>query len=403
MLTNVELKALKPREKPYKKSDSGGLHVLVKSTGSKLWHLAYRFQGKQKTMAFGAYPDISLAEARDLANQARRAIREGRDPGQEKKTKKRLQRVAAGHTFALVADEWFEKEKHGWAPSYASRLRSRLDDDLLPELGTRPISAIEPIEVLDAIRKIENRDAVVMAQRVMQMASAIFRYGVATSRCKADPTRDLRGALRPAKPAKSRSALKAQQLGDFLRKLREYGGERMTAIALELTILTLLRTSEIRFAQWGEFEGLDGPDPIWRIPGNRMKVKIGRPHLVPLAPRTVVLLKELKSLGAKSEWLFPAPTKSKVFSENTMLFALYRMGYHGSATVHGFRKTASTILNEHQFNRDWIELQLAHVEGGVRRIYNEAEWLPGRRQMLCWWADYLDNARNSNVVSMIAA
>jgi integrase len=174
-------------------------------------------------------------------------------------------------------------------------------------------------------------------------------------------------------------------------------------IAMELTLLTLLRTSEVRFARWEEIEGLNGPAPLWRVPGQRMKIKMEQPHLVPVAPQTVTLLTELQEISGKSEWLFAAPTKSKVISENTMLFALYRMGYHGVATVHGFRKTASTILNEHQFNRDWIEMQLAHVEQGVRRIYNEAEWLPGRREMLAWWANYLDTARDGKAALTLVA
>lgn len=391
MVTNVELKALKPREKPYKEFVGGGLHLLVTPAGSKLWRLAYRFQGKQKTMAFGAYPEVSLAEAGDLASQARRALREGRDPGHEKKMKKRHERVAAGHTFELVADEWFEKQKSRWAPTYTSRLRSRLDDDLISVLGERPISKIEPIEVLDAIRKVENRNAVVMAQRVMQMASAIFCYGVATARCSRDPTADLKGALRPARPAKSRIALRADDLPAFLRQLQTHTADRKTLIALELVVLTFVRTQELRFASWSEFENLDGPEPLWRIPADRMKMR--RDHLVPLAPQAATLLKELRDITGTKEYLFAAPTRSKVISENTMIQALYDMGYYGRATVHGFRATASTILNEKQFNRDWIEMQLAHFEGSVRSTYNAAEWLPSRRQMMAWWASYLDAAR----------
>ena len=401
MLTYAELKALKPQDKPYKVFDGGGVHVLVTPSGSRLWRLAYRFLGKQKTMTFGAFPDVSIAEARDLANQAKRALREGRDPGHEKKMKKRRERIAAGHTFALVANEWFEKEKHGWVPTYANRLRSRLDDDLLPQFGHRPISEIEPIEVLDAIRKIENRGAVVMAQRVMQMASAVFCFAVATGRCSRDPTADLKGALRPAKPAKSRTALRASDLPAFLHKLHKHTAERKTLIALELVVLTFVRTQELRFARWVEFENLDGSEPLWRIPADRMKMR--RDHLVPLAPQAAKLLKELRGLTGETEYLFSAPTRSKVISENTMIQALYDMGYYGRATVHGFRATASTILNEKQFNRDWIEMQLAHFEGSVRSVYNAAEWLPGRRQMMAWWANYLDTARDGkSLISLVA-
>lgn len=304
---------------------------------------------------------------------------------------KRRQRVAAGHTFEAVANEWFDLRKEMWVKSYADRLRSRLDADLLPALGSRPIASIEPIEVLDVIRKVEKRDAVEMAKRIMQMASAIFRYAVATSRCPRDPTFDLRGALKPSTEVKSRSALAASELPDFLGRLTAYDGGDVTRLALELVILTFVRTGELRFATWAEFEGLNGDAPLWRIPPERMKMR--RSHLVPLAPQTVVVLKKLRTLYPRHDNLFPAPTRSKVISENTMLYALYRMGYHGRATVHGFRKTASTVLNEQGYNRDWIEMQLAHAEGSVRSIYNAAEWLPGRRQMMRWWADYLDRRR----------
>jgi integrase len=401
MLTDAQLRSLKPSDKPRKVKDMGGMYVLVTPQGARLWRLSYRFQGKQKTLAMGSYPEVHLIEARERLNQAKRTLREGRDPGHEKKIAKLRQRVAADHTFGVIAEEWFERQKGRWAESYSARLRSRLDDDLLPELGSRPIASIEPLEVLNAIRKIEQRDAIEMAKRIMQMASAIFRYGIATGRCQTDPTRDLRGALRPPKPVKSRRALKAQDLPEFLRKMRQHSADRRTMIAMELTLLTLVRTQEVRFARWEEFEGLEGPNPIWRIPAERMKML--RPHLVPLPPQAVTLINELKEISPKSDWLFSAQTKSQVISQNTMLFSLYRMGYHGRATIHGFRKTGSTILNEGEWNPDWVELQLAHNEGGVRSIYNEAEWLSGRRTMMRCWADYLDEARMNNVVAMKGA
>ena len=390
-LTDAKLRTLKPATKPYKVSDSEGLHVLVTTTGSVLWRFAYRFEGKQKLLALGSYPFVLLAEARAARQEAKRLLKDGKDPSHERKIEKRRQRVAAGHTFQAVADEWFDLRKDMWAKSYADRLRSRLDADLLPTLGPRPIASIEPIEVLDFVRKVEKRDAVEMAKRIMQMASAIFRYGVATSRCPRDPTFDLRGALKPAREIKSRSALAASELPDFLQRLSAYDGDDLTKLALELVLLTFVRTGELRFASWAEFEGLDGDEPLWRIPPERMKMR--RPHLVPLSLQAVLVLAKLRKLNPRHDQVFPAPTRSKVISENTMLYALYRMGYHGRATVHGFRKTASTVLNEQHYNRDWIEMQLAHAEGSVRSIYNAAEWLPGRREMMQWWADYLDRRR----------
>lgn len=387
-LSDARLRSLKPADKPYKVADAAGLHVIVSPSGSRLWRFSYRFRGKQKTIALGAYPVVTLAEARAAHIAAQRLLVRGVDPIDARNIEERRQRIAAGHTFQAVADEWFEARRRRWVESYSSRLRSRLDADLLPHLGQRPIAEIEPIEVLDVIRRVEGRDAIEMAKRVMQMASAIFRYGVATSRCPRDPTADLRGALQAPGPVKHRTALGASELPEFMMRLRTYQGDAVTRLALELIVLTFVRTSEVRFAAWSEFEGLGGPEPLWRIPAERMKMR--RPHLVPLAPRTVEVLREIKRHSGRSALLFPSHSRTGVMSENTMIFGLYRLGYHGRATVHGFRSTASTILNEHQFNRDWIEMQLAHVEGSVRAIYNAAEWLPGRRDMMLWWADYLE-------------
>lgn len=291
-------------------------------------------------------------------------------------------------TFELVANEWFEINQDRWVETYRCRLRSRLDEDLLSALGGAFIDEIEPLTVLATMRAIEQRGAVESAKRILNMASSIFRYGVATGRCLRDPTADIKGALRPPLPPKRRTALPANEVPSFMRALSNYDGDELTKCGLRLLILTFVRTGELRFAKWSEFENLDGTDPLWRIPAERMKLR--RPHLVPLSRQAVSTLQLLRKLTGKKTVLFPAPTKLGVISENTLLFALYRMGYHNRATVHGFRATASTVLNEAQFNRDWIELQLAHCDGSIRGAYNFAEWLPGRRTMLAWWADFLD-------------
>jgi integrase len=290
--------------------------------------------------------------------------------------------------FEAVANEWFDVNCERWVDTYRTRLRSRLDDDLIAEMGAWYILEIEPLDVLSTIRKIEKRGAIESAKRILNMASSVFRYGVATGRCLRDPTSDIRGALRPPLAAKRRTALPAAELPEFMKKLSRYTGDPITRLGVRILILTFVRTGELRFAKWSEFEHLDGPGALWRIPAERMKLR--RPHLVPLAPQAVSVLLELRKLTGKCAYLLPAPTKLGVISENTMLFALYRLGYHTRATVHGFRATASTVLNEAQFNRDWIELQLAHTDGSIRGVYNFAEWLPGRREMLTWWADFLD-------------
>jgi integrase len=350
--------------------------------------MAYRYNGKQKTLTLGKYPYVSLLDARRARDTAKRLLLDGTDPAEDRKARRRQHVTAAGNTFEVLANEWFDVRRSGWVESYSSRLRSRMDDDLLPKLGKRPIAEIKPIEVLEAIRKVERRGAIEMAKRIMQMASAIFCYAVATDRCESDPTASLKGALMPAKPAKHRAAMPAQELSTFMRKLDAYDGDAITQLAMKLIVLTFVRTAELRFARWSEFENLEGRAPLWRISAERMKMR--RVHLVPLAPQAVAVLRALRNLTGKRAYLFPAPTNAEVISENTLIFALYRMGYHGRATIHGFRSTASTILNENHFNRDWIEMQLAHFDGSVRGIYNAAEWLQDRRDMMKWWATYLD-------------
>lgn len=301
-------------------------------------------------------------------------------------------RVAVkGATFEDVGREWFENNVGTWAPSYRGRLKNRLESYLLEHVGGRAISGISPPEVLDIIRKIEVRDARETARRILRIASAVFQYGIATGRCTQDPTVALKGALRPPKAVRHRAALTAKDLPKFLKALALYQGE-LTKYAMEIVLLTFVRTSELRFARWQEFEGLEGSDPIWRIPAERMKMR--RAHLVPLSRQAVAILGQIRDLRLGSAYLFPANTKLGVISENTLLFALYRMGYRRRATVHGFRSLASTILNEAQFNRDWIEMQLAHADNSVRGVYNAAEWLSGRLQMLQWWADFLDTKRS---------
>jgi integrase len=292
--------------------------------------------------------------------------------------------------FEDVAREWYQNHAATWAPAYAGRLKNRLEVGLLEHLGNRPISHISPHDLLLVIRKTEARDVRETARRILRIASAVFRYGVATGRCSSDPTSALKGALKPPRTVKHRATLSAKDLPNFLKSLDQYQGD-LTKCAMELVLFTFVRTAELRFAKWSEFEGLDGSNPIWRIPAVRMKMR--RPHLVPLSRQAVRVLEKVRGLALGSNYLFPANTKLGVISENTLLFALYRMGYRRRATVHGFRSLASTVLNEAQFNRDWIEMQLAHADSTVRGTYNAAEWLSGRRKMLQWWSDYVETKR----------
>lgn len=388
-LTDIAVRNAKARERPYKLSDGGWLHLLVNPNGARLWRISYRWDGRQKTLSLGAYPAISLAEARKRRDTLKEQLAQGIDPGQARKAEKRAATLKASRTFEAIGREWFALKQDGWTPSYSVRLMSRLEADIFPALGERPIADIEPPEVLDVIRKIEKRGAIELAKREMQVTGQIFRFAIATGRAKRDPTQDLRGALKSPGRQKHHRALPKEELPGFLQALRDYDGDPVTRLALSLIVLTFVRTTELRAARWAEFENLDGPEPLWRIPAERMKMRFE--HLVPLAPQAVEVLRQLRPLAGRSPHVFPSPGKEGFMSNNTMLFAMYRMGYHGRATVHGWRSVASTWLNETGYNSDWIERQLAHDErNDVRGAYNSAQYLVGRRQMMCDWADYLE-------------
>lgn len=391
-LTAVGVKNAKPGDKPYKLADGGGMYLLVNPNGSKLWRLDYRFDGKRRTLALGSSLDISLAEARDLRDGARKDLRTGSDPSARRKATKARAVADAEHRFEAVAKRWFAARKARWVGGYSDRIWSRVEADVLPDLGDQAIGAVSSEDVLRALRKIEARGAIETARRVGNYVQDIFRFAKAERLVTVNPADDLGAALSARPPAKRRAALKAAELPGFLKRLSAYDGETSTRLALQLALLTFVRTSEIRFAAWHEFEDLEGDEPLWRIPADRMKMRTE--HLVPLPPQAIAVLKDIRKLGHDGDMVFPAPTLAGVMSENTMIYALYRMGYHRRATVHGFRSTASTILNEQGFNRDWIERQLAHAERDeIRAAYNAAEWLPQRRKMMAWWASYLDDAR----------
>ena len=388
-LSDAALRAIKPSGAPFKLSDGGGLHLLVNPNGGRMWRLAYRFDGKQKTLALGTYPTVGLAESRDARDRAKKLLSQGADPGVAKRMRADIPQEEGPPTFAVVAQAWFKARKAGWVAGYAARVESRVQEDLVSDLGETPIDQIDSTQLLATLRKIEARGAVETAHRVKNYASDIFRFARAARYVTANPADELERALATPAPQKRRAALKARDLPAFLQALEGYDGEALTALAMKLTLLTFVRTKELRFTRWDEFEDLDGPMPLWRIPALRMKMP--NEHLVPLSSQAVRTLERLRHQSGGEPLVFAAKTVSGVISENTMLYAMYRLGYHSRATMHGFRGTASTILNEHGFNRDWIELQLAHVEQDqVRAAYNVAEWLPERRTMLQWWGDYLE-------------
>jgi integrase len=330
---------------------------------------------------------VSLAEARTARDAAKKLLACDVDPSQARKEQKRAARLSAENTFEIVAREWCENQMEGWTARYHDYVVTRLEADVFPEIGSRPIADIEPSELLAILRKVEKRGALDIAKRLRQTVGQVFRFGIVTGRAKRDPSIDLKGALRASGRQAHHKAMPREDLPEFLRALSAYDGEARTRLGPRLAVLTFVRTTELRAARWDEVD-LEAAE--WRIPAERMKMRA--PHIVPLSRQAVETFAELRSIAGRSAYVFPSPGAEGFMSNNTMLFAMYRMGFHGRATVHGFRAVASTLLNEMGFHPDWIERQLAHDERNkVRAAYNHAQYLPERRRMMQQWADCLDD------------
>jgi integrase len=376
----------KTLEKQYKLADSGGLYLLVHPNGSKYWRLKYRFLGKEKTMAFGVYPAVSLKEARVKRDSAKKTLSDGDDPVQLKKSNRRAQKIDAENSFNNIAFEWWNNEKDGWKEDHANNVWRTLEVDVLPYLGSRPITGITSGELLDVVRAVESRGALDVASRILQRCGAVFRFAIQTDRLAYNPARELQGALKSRK-VKSRPSMSREELPHFLKSIDNYSGEMVTILALRLTVLTFVRPAEIRFARWEEF---DLEDKLWRIPAVRMKMSSD--HLVPLPKQTIDLLERLRPITGHYDLLFPGfRGKDRPISENTMNQALNRMGYRGEATPHGFRNTANSILIE-KFNIEAVDKQLGHQQRNkVRAAYSRhAEYLEDRVKIMDWWGNYIE-------------
>lgn len=396
-LSDTAVRNAKPKPAAFKLADGEGMYLLVKPDGAKYWRLKYRYEGKERLLALGVYPEVSLKAARARRAEAREKLASGLDPMVERKATNRMRRLQASNTFEAIGREWWAAKKGGWAPAHAAAVLSRLEKQLFPALGARPVAQIEPGEVLDTIRTIEKRDALELASKTRIVAGQVFRYAVATGRGKSDPTRDLRGAFKTREPTHYAKLAEAD-LPEFLAKLEKYDGTVTTRLAIKLLLLTFVRTGELRGARWSEFD-LDKRE--WRIPAERMKSRAE--HLVPLSVQAIAALEELRPITGGSELLLPNVHKPrKPMSENTITYALYRMGYQGRATGHGFRATASTILNEQGFRPDVIERQLAHKEQNkVRAAYHRSEYLEERRKLMAHWGRYLDGLKAGAKVTPI--
>ena len=403
-LTETQAKNAKPRERAYKLADSEGLFLLVQPNGTRLWRMKYRFAGKEKLLSFGAYPALGIAAARDKRKAAKALLAEGKDP-----MKAKGEVISEnGDTFYMVAKRWHENRQSALNPAHAERVWSRMERDVFPEIGQKLIHEITAPDVLEMIRKIEGRGALDISRRAKQGVGQVFQFAIACGLASSDPTAHLRGALKPRPRVKHMSRLPLVELPAFLEKLRAYQeeGDRRSAItrdAVLFALLTWVRTKELRLAVKSEFEDLDGTDPVWRIPAARMKM--GREHLVPLSAQAAQIARNMVST-ATGNYLFPGTHPDKPLSENTMIYALYRLGYHSRQTVHGFRGLASTWANEQlvefgkpamwirKYHEDWVEMQLAHSEkNDVRGAYNAAEYLAPRRRMMQDWADFLDGRK----------
>lgn len=389
MLTDMLIRKAKLPAKPIKLSDERGLYLLCSPKGGKWWRYKYRFAGKEKLLSLGTYPDVPLAKAREARDDARRQLASGIDPSGARQEEKREKTRAAANDFKAVASEWLENVKPGWAAVYHSDTEKRFEAFVFPSIGSRAIATITVPELLTLLRKIEARGTMVTAHKVLRACGQVFRYGIVTGRCERNPAADLRGALKALPRPKHMAALPAAELPTFLRNIASYNGDLQTRLALNLLALTFVRTTELRGAMWPELD-LDNAD--WTIPAERMKGGIA--HHVPLSAQAIVAFRALREMNGKRPWVFPGRTPTKPMSKNTVLFALYRMGYHGRMTGHGFRALASTTLNEMGYRSDVIERQLAHTEkDAVRAAYNRSQYLEERCSMMQAWADYLDAQR----------
>lgn len=395
-LTDAAIRTAKPQDKPYKLADGEGMYLEVAPAGGKWWRLKYRIDGKEKRLSLGTYPDTGLKEAREKRADARKQLAAGIDPGAHRKATKAARVAEHTNTFATVAREWHAKKASTWELITAHKELSRMEKDLLPWLGDRPLSSITAPDLLAVLRRIEQRGAKDTAHRVKQLAGQIFRYAIATGRATYNPVPDLQDALLPVRQTHHAAMTDPKIIGGLLRAMDGYQGTLVTRCALKLAPLVFVRPGELRNAEWSEID-LDKAE--WNIPAEKMKMR--EPHLVPLSTQALAVLREIQPLTGSGRYVFPHPrTGQKPMSDNAILAALRRMGFSkDEMTGHGFRAMARTILDEVlQVRPDFIEHQLAHaVRDPNGRAYNRTAHLTERRKMMQTWANYLDTLKAGTV------
>jgi len=391
-LTDTKIRNAKPRERSYKLFDGGGLYLEVMADGRKLWRFKYiRPSGSESRLGFGVYPGVSLAQARTQRDAARTIVAEGRDPGTVKQDARRAAKIAAGNSFEAVARDWYATQKDSWNEVYAGKVIASLENDVFPVLGTTPIAEIKAPAILDLLKKVEARGVRETTKRLLQRMRAVFQYGIVYGLCDRNPATDIDSeVVLKSAPVQHMARVPLAELPKLLRDIDGYEGDKVTRLALQLMTLTFVRTTEMIQAQWAE---IDEDKAEWLVPAARMKMR--NPHVVPLSTQALAVLKDLREINGHRGHIFYSPRgKTGYISNNTMLYALYRLGYHSRMTGHGFRGLASTALNELGYRPDVIERQLAHVERNkVRAAYNHAQYLPERRQMMAAWADHVDTLR----------
>jgi integrase len=395
-LTDTEIKRAKAAEKAYSMGDGGGLYLWVKPTGGKLWRWSYRYEGKEKLMSLGKYPDVSLAQARERHSEARKLLATGVDPMAQRKAEKTAEKIAVENSFQSVTTQWLEHWQEGKSPRHVDSVRRRMEADILPCLGARPIAEIEAPELVAMANAIQDRGALDIAKRALETVGQVFRYGLAHGYAKRNPATEIRPSdILKSSPKINYARIDAKELPTLLRRIEVYQGKQVTRLAMKLMSMTFVRTTELIEAKWGEF---DLENARWDIPAERMKMRT--PHIVPLARQALEVLEMLRDFTGCNEWLFPGDLNAaQPMSNNTILAALKRMGYKGRMTGHGFRGLASTILHEQGYSHDHIELQLAHApRNAVSAAYNHALYLEPRARMMQDWADFLERTQRGGKV-----
>lgn len=396
-LTVLQIAALQPLDKSYRKADEKGLYIEVFPNGSKLWRFKYRTGGKEKRLALGAFPETTLTDARSKRDAYRKQVQEGIDPLRERRLERLEREVNAGHTFAEVATDYIRVKYQSEGKAKATIEKQYFFmSHLTPTLGNTPLSDIKPIELMAALRKLEAKGHRQTAKCTRAFASRVFRYGVGIGKCSDDPARLLSGNLSAPKVKHREAILNPKRMGEFLRAADDYAGQPIVKIAVQLLPHVMLRPGELRLGNWQE---IDFDKSVWLIPAERTKMR--KPHAVPLSNQAVTLLRELERHSGGVEYMFRGQGKKGPISENTLNQAYKRMGFGSNeVTPHGFRTTASTFLNETgQWNKDAIEKALAHKDtDAIRAIYNRGTYWTERVQMMQWWSDYLDRLKTGAVV-----